>query len=75
MSKMHIETHVNGESAEFLCEAQENLLTVLRDRLGLTRYTQAQMLELLQKNGFAAQRAPKNIGHNQGRMLFLASRE
>ena len=36
MSKMHIETHVNGESAEFLCEAQENLLTVLRDRLGLT---------------------------------------
>ena len=47
----------------------------LRDRLGLTRYTQAQMLELLQKNGFAAQRAPKNIGHNQGRMLFLASRE
>lgn len=47
----------------------------LRDRLGLTRYTQAQMLELLQNNGFAAQRAPKNIGHNQGRMLFLASRE
>lgn len=47
----------------------------LRDRLGLTRYAQAQMLELLQNNGFAAQRAPKNIGHNQGRMLFLASRE
>jgi len=27
---------VNGETAEFLCEAQENLLTALRDRLGLT---------------------------------------
>jgi carbon-monoxide dehydrogenase small subunit len=27
---------VNGEAAEFLCEAQENLLTALRDRLGLT---------------------------------------
>lgn len=47
----------------------------LRDRLGLTRYTQAQMLELLQKHGFAAERADRNIGHNQGRMLFLAERQ
>lgn len=36
MSKLHIETTVNGEPAEFLCEAQDNLLTALRDRLGLT---------------------------------------
>lgn len=47
----------------------------LRDRLGLTRYTQAQMLALLQKHGFDGQRADRNIGHNQGRMLFLARRE
>ena len=36
MSRLHVETTVNGEAAEFLCEAQENLLTALRDRLGLT---------------------------------------
>ena len=36
MSKLHIETIVNGEPAEFLCEAQDNLLSALRDRLGLT---------------------------------------
>lgn len=36
MSKLHIETTVNGEAMEFLCEPQESLLTALRDRLGLT---------------------------------------
>ena len=47
----------------------------LRDRLGLTRYTQAQILALLETHGFKAERAAKNIGHNQGRMLFLATRD
>jgi carbon-monoxide dehydrogenase small subunit len=36
MSRMHIETTINGEPAEFLCEAQESLLTALRDELHLT---------------------------------------
>jgi carbon-monoxide dehydrogenase small subunit len=36
MTKLHIETTVNGESAEFLCDPSESLLTALRDRLGLT---------------------------------------
>ena len=36
MSRMHIETTINGEPAEFLCDAQESLLTVLRDELNLT---------------------------------------
>jgi carbon-monoxide dehydrogenase small subunit len=36
MSRLHVEATVNGESVDFLCEAQENLLTALRDRLGLT---------------------------------------
>ena len=44
----------------------------LRETLGLTRYTEAQMLKLLADNGFSAERAERNIGHNQGRMLFLA---
>lgn len=45
----------------------------LRETLGLTRYSEAQMLQLLTANGFAARRAEQNIGHNQGRMLFLAT--
>jgi ubiquinone/menaquinone biosynthesis C-methylase UbiE len=45
----------------------------LRETLGLTRYSEAQMLSLLTQNGFTAHRAENNIGHNQGRMLFLAS--
>ena len=36
MSKLHIETTINGEPAEFLCEPAESLLTALRDGLGLT---------------------------------------
>ena len=36
MSKIHVETTVNGEPAEFLCAGHESLLAALRDRLGLT---------------------------------------
>lgn len=36
MSKIHVTTSVNGDPAEFLCEADETLLDALRDRLGLT---------------------------------------
>ena len=36
MGKMHITTTINGDEAEFLCDADESLLDVLRDRLGLT---------------------------------------
>jgi carbon-monoxide dehydrogenase small subunit len=36
MPKNHVTTTVNGEEVEFLCEAQETLLDVLRDELGLT---------------------------------------
>jgi carbon-monoxide dehydrogenase small subunit len=36
VSKLHIETTINGEAAEFLCEPAESLLTALRDQLGLT---------------------------------------
>jgi carbon-monoxide dehydrogenase small subunit len=31
-----IQTTINGEAAEFLCEGHETLLTALRDRVGLT---------------------------------------
>ena len=36
MSKHHVTTVINGEPMEFLCEAQQTLLDVLRDELGLT---------------------------------------
>jgi carbon-monoxide dehydrogenase small subunit len=36
MSQIHVSTTINGDQAEFLCDADETLLDVLRDRLGLT---------------------------------------
>lgn len=36
MSKVHISTQVNGDAVEFLCDPNETLLDVLRDRLNLT---------------------------------------
>ncbi len=44
----------------------------LRARYGLTRYSEAAMIEKLAKASFAAQRVPVNIGHNQARMAFHA---
>src|SRR5262245_27446679 len=35
-NKVHVETTLNGESAEFLCEPRQSLLEVLRDVLGFT---------------------------------------
>jgi len=36
VSKLHIETTINGEPAEFLCDPHETLLSALRNGLGLT---------------------------------------
>ena len=36
MAKIHVNTTINGEPAEFLCETQQTMLDVLRDNLGLT---------------------------------------
>ena len=36
MSQIHVKTSINGDATEFLCEAEETLLDVLRDRLGMT---------------------------------------
>ncbi|MBK3397853.1 MULTISPECIES: class I SAM-dependent methyltransferase [Methylobacterium] len=44
----------------------------LRRRLGLTRYDEAAMLARLHEAGFTAERMPRNLGHNQGRMAFTA---
>ncbi len=34
--KTHVQTQINGDSVEFLCEARQSLLEVLRDELQLT---------------------------------------
>ena len=36
MAKLHVQTTINGEPAEFLCEPADTLLSALRNELGLT---------------------------------------
>ncbi len=36
MTQIHVSTKINGDAVEFLCEPEETLLDVLRDRLDLT---------------------------------------
>ncbi|QFT92218.1 Nicotinate dehydrogenase small FeS subunit [Roseovarius sp. THAF9] len=36
MSNIHVTTKINGDPTEYLCEPDETLLDVLRDRLGMT---------------------------------------
>lgn len=36
MSQIHVTTKINGDTTEYLCDAEETLLDVLRDRLGMT---------------------------------------
>ncbi len=44
----------------------------LKRTVGMAHYTEAAMLARLAAAGFAAERAPRNLGHNQRRMTFLA---
>jgi ubiquinone/menaquinone biosynthesis C-methylase UbiE len=44
----------------------------LRAKVGLQRYSEAEMVAKLTASGFAASRAPSNIGHNPWRMTFVA---
>jgi carbon-monoxide dehydrogenase small subunit len=36
MAKVHIQTRINGEDTDFLCEPRQSLLEVLREDLGFT---------------------------------------
>jgi SAM-dependent methyltransferase len=44
----------------------------LRTKLGLTRYSEQDMLDRLRQLGFSASRAPSNLGHLRSRITFLA---
>jgi SAM-dependent methyltransferase len=46
----------------------------LRDEIGLTTYSEDDMLSLLSAHRFKAERAEQNIGHNQNRMTFIATK-
>lgn len=46
----------------------------LRGELGLTTYAERDFLNLLDAHGFRGERVARNIGHNQRRMTFLATR-
>lgn len=44
----------------------------LKNTVGLSHYDEAAALDKLRRAGFKAERAKRNIGHNQQRMAFLA---
>jgi SAM-dependent methyltransferase len=44
----------------------------IKSQVGLSHYEEADMLKKLRAAGYDARRAPRNIGHNQRRMTFLA---
>jgi SAM-dependent methyltransferase len=44
----------------------------LRAKLGITQYNPPGLLARLAAAGFSGERAPRNIGHDQNRMTFLA---
>lgn len=46
----------------------------LRVQLGLTTYSEEEMLALLSEAGYDAARLKPNLGHNQGRMAFRAQK-
>jgi SAM-dependent methyltransferase len=68
-----------GAANGFLFAAIKGLLrtavsdyTKLRSRIGITLYTEAEMLQRLEAVGFTATRAKANVGPNPARMTFLA---
>ena len=69
-----------GRSHGFFKDALKGLLRTamsdyrkLRTRLGLARYTEAEMIGKLRASGFSATRAQENLGHNRKRMTFVAA--
>ncbi len=46
----------------------------IRAQLGFTQYSEDEMLSLLHAAGFIGMRMPRNFGHNQNRMAFLAEK-
>ena len=47
----------------------------LRSQLGLTRYSPADLLSMLHRHGYRGFRADRNLGHDQARMTFIATKQ
>jgi SAM-dependent methyltransferase len=68
-----------GAANGFLLAALGGLMRIfvsdylkLKSKVGLSHYSEAQAIVKLQSAGLKAERAKRNIGHNQRRMTFLA---
>jgi SAM-dependent methyltransferase len=68
-----------GASNGFFWAAVGGLIRILvsdyfkiKGKIGLSHYEEADMLKKLREAGYEPARAPRNIGHNQQRMTFLA---
>jgi SAM-dependent methyltransferase len=44
----------------------------IREEIGLSQYSQEEMIEILDEAGFVTESAPRNLGHNPARMTFIA---
>jgi SAM-dependent methyltransferase len=44
----------------------------IREEIGLSQYSDEEMVEILDEAGFSTERAPRNLGHNPARMTFIA---
>ena len=44
----------------------------IREEIGLSQYSEEEMIEILDEAGFSTERAPRNLGHNPARMTFIA---
>jgi SAM-dependent methyltransferase len=68
-----------GASNGFFWAAVGGLIRILvsdyfkiKGKIGLSHYEEADMVKKLREAGYEPARAPRNIGHNQQRMTFLA---
>jgi SAM-dependent methyltransferase len=44
----------------------------IREAIGLSQYSEAEMIDILREAGFSAERSQRNMGHNPARMTFVA---
>ena len=44
----------------------------IREEIGLSQYSEEEILDILEDAGFEAKRAERNLGHNPARMTFVA---
>lgn len=61
-----------GAAVTGLARAAMTGYAARRSRLGLTHYDEPELIAMLGRAGLATERLPRNLGHNQARMAFVA---